>query len=389
MRTQTKNGHRTIHVLEILGNAIVGGMEQYVVNLIRQLPADRFTVSCVCPFAGVVTESLRRLGCDLYYIPLKEDPGWRTIQAVVQIVLQNKVDVIHAHLPRAHTLAGLVSALTQIPAVATLHGMALTTQDIAVSRLTGTHLITVCQEAYYEALTMGIPANRLTLIRNGVDLELFSPKRDGAAFRAPANIPLTAPLVGFVGRLAWEKGPDLFVRAAAYAAKQNPDVHFVVVGVGPMMGDLEQQIASANLNSRFHLAGLRMDTWEIYPALDVWVQTSRTEGMPLALLEAMACGRAVIAMAVGGVIEQVATGATGLIAPPGDWEDVGRKMLMLLENKAEAQQMGEAGRQRVEAFFDLQTTIRQTGDLFCRLAKTRRDSPTKGIAQHPTLQGVG
>lgn len=388
MPTQTKNGKSSIHVLEILGNAIVGGMEQYVLNLIRQLPADRFTVSCVCPFAGVVTDSLRRLGCDLYFVPMADDPAWRSIQMVAQIVQQNKVDVIHAHLPKAHTLAGLVGCLTQTPTVATLHGMVITRQDVAVSRLTGSHLITVCQEAYYEALTLGVAANKLSLIRNGVDLERFSPQGDGQAFRAAANIPADVPLVGFVGRLAWEKGPDWFMRAAARVAATHPTVHFVVVGEGPMAGELANRVKEEHLEERIHLVGLQTDTWDIYPALDVWVQTSRVEGMPLALLEAMACGRAVVAMAVGGVIEQVETDKTGLVAPQGDWEDVSRKLLLLLNNPEQAQRMGQAGRARVEAFFDLQTTVRQTGDLLNRLAKSGRAGQSKTVNQHPALHSL-
>src|SRR5690606_22631030 len=130
----------------------------------------------------------------------------------------------------------------------------------------------------------------LTLIYNGVDTSRFSPEKDGAAFRQEVGIPTGAPLAGFVGRLSPEKGPDLFVRAAHFAAQRHPTAHFVLVGAGPLEGELRGMIADLGLAERVHLAGLWDDVATVFPAFDVLAQTSHAEGTPLALLEGMAAG---------------------------------------------------------------------------------------------------
>jgi glycosyltransferase involved in cell wall biosynthesis len=375
----------TLHVLEVLGNAIVGGMEIYVRNLIRLLPSDLFRVTCLCPYETEYTASLRQLGCNVFVTSMQEDPPWRSIQTAVEIIRNQQIDLVHAHLPKAHVLAGLAGCLTRTPVVATVHGMSMTTQELGISRTTGTNLLVVCQEAYIQALTMGVPPDRVTLIPNGVDLDTFVPDRNGHPLREAIGVPLHAPLVGFVGRLAHEKGPDQFIRAAEYVHQHRPDVHFVLVGEGPMRQELTGMIQTMGLTDRVHLAGLWAEPWQVYPALDIVAQTSRIEGMPFSLLEAMACGRPTVAIAVGGVVELVEVGTTGQLVGPGDWEAVGDWLLELLANPVRLEAMGRAARKRVEERFDLRTSVQMIGDLFYRLADSRLKYPVPWPSTWPVV----
>jgi glycosyltransferase involved in cell wall biosynthesis len=365
--SQNDTGANTINVFEIAGNALVGGMEHYILNLIRQLPPGQFQVTCLCPFESAFTAALREHGCAIFIAPIHDDPPWRSIQLAVEVIRHHQIDLVHAHMPKAHVLAGLAGCLTGTPVVATVHGMNITTHELGICRTTGSHLITVCQEAYTQALAMGVPCERLALIPNGVDVQAFTPQQDGARFRAAIGAPADAPLVGFVGRLAPEKGPDLFVRAARSVAAQRPDVHFTIVGEGDMEEALRRLIQDLDLDDRMHLAGLWENTAEVYPALDIVAHTSRSEGMPLALLEAMACGRPVVAIGVGGVPEVVEVGTTGLLAGAGDWNGVGVHVLRLLARPDRLQEMGRAARERVEKHFDVRTSARLTADLFVQL----------------------
>ena len=381
-------GKRAINVLQIIGNAIVGGMESYVSNLISQLPATRFRLTCLCPYESAFTVSLRRMGCKVFIAPLRDDVPWRSVEMAVELIRNRHIDLIHAHLPNAHTLAGIVGRLTNTPAVATVHSVNLSAQEVSVSRLTGTHLVAVCQEAYAHALATGVPPERLTLISNGVDLERFRPDRSGESFRQAIGVPADAPLVGFVGRLAWEKGPDKFVQMAERVRQHRPDVHFAIVGEGPLEGELVDMVRRKNLGDCIHMAGLWRNTWDIYPAFDVFAQTSRSEAMPLAILEAMACGRPVVAIAVGGVAELVEAGTSGLLLSPGDWpgvaspfpgdwEGAASALLEILGHPERLKRMGEAGRRRVEESFDLRHSVRLTGELFQSLVQagtSRRES---------------
>ncbi len=118
------------------------------------------------------------------------------------------------------------------------------------------------------------------------------------------------------------------------------------------------------MESYLHMAGLWTNTWEVYPAFDIFVQTSRVEGMPFAILEAMACGRPVTAMGVGGVTEIVEVGTTGLLSAASDWPGLGEAVISLLKKPERMKQMGHAGRKRVEESFDLQNSMRLMINLF-------------------------
>jgi glycosyltransferase involved in cell wall biosynthesis len=368
MLTGTENSDEgQIHVLEIAGNAIVGGMEKYVYNMVQSLPPAYFKVTVLTLFESAFTNSLRQLGAEVYITNMDIDPPWRSIQFTTELIRHLKVDLVHAHLPRAHVLGGISARLTGIPAVGTVHGMDITSQELGICRTTGTHLTVVCYEAYSQALALGLPADRLTLIPNGVDLKTYCANRTGISFRKAQHIPPNAPLVGFVGRLAWEKGPDQFVQVAKYVHDQMPDVHFAMVGEGPMEAELAVLIDQAGLADVFHLAGLWTNTWEVYPAFDILAQTSRVEGMPFCLLEGMACGTPVVAMGVGGVAEVVEVGSTGLLSAAGDWAGLGNAIVTLISNPERLKQMTHAARRRAEENFDLQDSIRLMANLFYRL----------------------
>jgi glycosyltransferase involved in cell wall biosynthesis len=350
----------------------VGGVEKYVHNLVQKLPAYRFKITCLTPYESSFTERLRRSGAEVFVTAMDDSsPPWRSIQFTTELIRDRRIDLVHAHLSRAHVLAGLAGRLANTPVVATVHGQEINNQELGFALTTGTHLVVVCRGAYYHALSLGIPAERVTLIPNGVDTQVFAPGRGGGRFRRALEIPPDAPLVGFVGRLAWEKGPDQFVEVAEYVHRQRADVHFVMVGKGPMEEEVRERIEASGLEDHVHLAGLWENTQDVYPALNVLAQTSRVEGMPFVLMEAMACARPVVAIGVGAVAEMIQAGTTGLLAAPGDPAGMARALLKLLADPEDMRQMGQAARERVEELYDLENSIHILADYFSSLAARR------------------
>lgn len=360
-----------LRVLEVVGNANLGGVETAVRGLAGRLVAEGAAVACVCPYESAFTAALRALGCEVYITPVGDDPPWRSIQLTLEVARLHGADLIHAHMPKAHVLAGLAGALSHLPVVATVHGMNITSHELGIWRAVGSHLITVCQEAFTQALAMGVHVDQLTLIPNGVDLEQFRPVAREGALRAELGVPPGAPLVGFVGRLDPEKGPDMFLRAMAHVRHQRPDAHFVMVGDGMLADGLPGLAKQLGLGGRLHLAGRRELTAALYAELDLLAQTSRSEGMPLVLLEAMACAVPVVALAVGGVAEVIEHETTGQICGAGDWEGVGIKAARLLGSPEQLRQMGQQARRRAEERFDLALSARRTAQLFHRLTAAR------------------
>jgi glycosyltransferase involved in cell wall biosynthesis len=159
------------------------------------------------------------------------------------------------------------------------------------------------------------------------------------------------PQIGVVARLELEKGVDLFLEAAAEVAKAAPACRFLVVGDGPLRGLLEAQARRLGLEDRVCFLGWRLDARSIIGCLDVLAATSRSEGMPLALLEAMSAGVPVVAMATGGIPDQIEHGCEGLLAPIGDYHALAEACIALLRDPARAGRMGEAGRLRAASQF--------------------------------------
>jgi glycosyltransferase involved in cell wall biosynthesis len=374
-----------IHVLEVLGNAIVGGMENYVRNLVANLPAGEFRVSLLCPFESALTTALRAEARDVYIAPLRDDPPWRSVELICMLIRETGVDLLHAHLMNAHTVAAIAGKLTGIPTVATLHGMSLQPQEISVARNTGSHTIVVCREAWTQAMAVGLAPASVSLVPNGVDLSVYHPlSAIPADFRKTIGVGPEDFLIGFVGRLAWEKGPDKFLKAAEYILQRRPEVHFVMVGTGAMEKDLIAAARSAGIDARFHMAGLWRDVSMVYPALDLMLHTSRADAMPLAILEAMASGVPVVAIGVGGVPELIETGETGILVGtnewpgivseyPGDWEGVAQAALALMGQPERLKRMSIRSVSRAQANYDIRRSAALTSQVFRQLLRTPKD----------------
>ena len=369
-----------LHVLEVVGNAIVGGMERHVQMLAEGLLRQGFAVSALCPFESHFTSALRASGCEVHIAMMEEAMPWASLLAATEIIHRRRIDLVHTHMFNATFLGSLAGSLVGVPVVTTAHGMQILPQELALVRLTNSHLITVCTAARMMALSLGLPEEQVSLIPNGVDVRRFHPEVDGRPFRRRLQVPDGTPLVGMVARLSREKGPDLFVQAASLVAAVRPDVHFALVGEGPLQRELMFQVDGLGLHERFHFVGLAADTRPIYPALDVACLPSRMEGQPLTVLEAMAAGRPVVATNVGGIPEVVEMGETGWLVAQGDMKALSEQILWLLDNPERAAQMGQAGRQRALEHFDVDRQTQAVGRLFQRLVANRR--PQQVTALH-------
>ena len=357
-----------VNILEIIGNASFGGMEKYIINFITHLPSDEFKITFICPYESAFTTSLHELGHKVYITPITDDPTWRSVQLAAEVTRLHEIDVLHAHMPKAHVLAGLAGCLTHKPVVATVHGMDVTSFEFGITRQVGSHLITNCQESYGQALGLGVPAERVSLIQNGVDIQLFTPGERNNDLRHWVDIPDDTPLIGFAGRLAYEKGPDLFLRAAQEIHCSRPDVHFVVIGYGAMQEELIKMRSKLSLEKHVHFIGWQTNMQDIYRSLDLLVHSSRSDGTSLVLLEAMACGCPVVALDVGGVREVVENDDTGILAPAGDWEGIAVRVLELIVSKKRLKTMGITARLCIEKKFDLRTKTQHTADLLRQIA---------------------
>lgn len=373
---------RRIRVLEIMGNAIVGGMERYVERLVAALPAEVFEVACICPFESAFTAALRALGAEVFIMPVRDDPAWSSIVGAAALIRERRIDVMHAHLSNAHVLACLASALTGVPVLATIHGRSLPMADFEIYRLRRSRFSVVCQNALLHALSLGVSGMDVDLIGNGVDAERFAPGAADGWLQRKLQLDPGTRLIGFVGRLSPEKGPMRFLQMAAQLHPGHPDLHFVIVGAGALRAALGTQARRAGLRGHVHFMGELHDMPRVYTSLDALVMTSESEGRPLALMEAMSAGLPVIAPDVGGIAEIIVNGKSGVLVAPHDTDGLVHAAQELLGNPDRALALGRAARQRVLEQFTQLAATDAMARLLARIAtQTQASAPADEVSR--------
>lgn len=219
----------------------------------------------------------------------------------------------------------------------------------------------------------GARADDIRLIYNGLDAERFSIGVDRAEARGELGVPLDALLVGVVGRMWPVKGHAWLVRAVRRLVDTLPDVHLVLLGDGSEEENLRALAAELGVAGHVTFAGYGRDIPRALAALDVFALPSLSEGMSNAIIEAMAAGRPVVATRVGGNPECVVDGETGFIVPPADDAALADRIGFLLTHPDRARAMGEAGRARRQALFDMEEMVRQTVELYDSLGCRSRE----------------
>ncbi len=192
------------------------------------------------------------------------------------------------------------------------------------------------------------PDRRVFTIPNGVDTERYGQLIDRKSVRERIGIPGDARVLIVVAKLMEQKGHVFLLSALPPILERNPDLHVLLVGEGPLRSTLSANIGRLQEEARFHLVGNRRDISDLLAASDLFVLPSLWEGLPMALLEAMASGLPAVVTSVSGSGQVVVDGVSGLVVPPGDVEALSTAISVMLDEPDRAQQMGRAARERVE-----------------------------------------
>lgn len=364
-----------------------GGMLQHLLGLLRYLDRGRFCPVVAGPPVGPLPAAVAAL--DVAFIPLALQEGWHPWpdhwlrRRLAAIIAGTGVDLVHTHGVQAGLAARPVAYAAGVPVVATAHNFVYSRPGPAWQkrilarcqrRLVGYTdcFIAVCEGLGRELRQVeGVPAHKLVIIPNGVDLDRLQ-----AIFaRGKAKDPLfphERPRIGVFARLIPEKGVDVFLRASVPVAREVPRCRFLIVGDGPQRRALENLARRLGLAERAFFLGEVEEAAGLLPLLDLYVQPSRQEGLSLAVLEAMAAGRPVVASRTGGLVEEVRHGETGWLTAPGDVHDLAKAMLFLLGHAELARRFGENGRRLVAERFTVKKMVEATEAVYSRLLATGR-----------------
>ncbi len=283
--------------------------------------------------------------------------------SLARLLLRERVDIVHTHSSKAGIVGRLAARLVRVPvAMHTIHGFGVDVGRGPVrsmlrwsERFAATmtdRLVAVSHRTREDGLRMGIGHLRqYVTIPYRIDDAARSCSIDQRrATRRNLNLN-GAPTVGMIACLKPQKAPLDFLRVAHQVLQHVPSAQFLLVGDGELRDQIKTDIQRLGLSSRCRLLGWRRDVPELLSAMDVLALSSRWEGLPIAILEAMAAGKPVVAMNVGGVGEAVTDGQTGFVIPPGNLRLMVDRIVSLLQSPEQAVEMGERGRERFHAQF--------------------------------------
>ena len=254
--------------------------------------------------------------------------------------------LIHAHDAHALTIAGVAGILTGTPYLATRR------VDFPLRRPAlwrrAERIIAISEAVRGVLLSDGIPPERVVRVHSGIDLEAVRRTRRGD-IRAQLRLPESGPLAVAVGALVGHKDHATLIDAAAALRRSRPELHWIIAGEGPLRGALEARIAAQGLGDRVHLPGQVPEPLRLIAAADVFVMSSREEGLGTSVLDAMALDVPIAATRAGGIPEMLDPGA-GLLSPPGDGVALAASVARILDDRALRASLVGRAQDRVEEF---------------------------------------
>jgi len=364
-----------IPILHLLDSLDLGGAQQVALGIVRYLDRERFAPEIACLHGhGVNAGAFERLGVPVHSLsPARAIPLY--LPNLQRLLRARRYRLLHCHLIASTLIGGAVGAMARVPVrVGHEHSDYASRQlpwtrlwlsrrirrtfaaTIAVSPAAAEHLVR------HEA----VPRERVHVIPNGIDLERFHPRPEAReSARRHLDLPPDAPVVAGVGRLSPVKDFATFLRVAAHVRRGVPRARFVIAGEGPEDVALRRLAAELRLGECVRFAG-RIDAPErdLYPAADALLMTSRHEGRPLVMLEAMASAVPVVAPAIPGVREVVTDGVNGLLAPPGDVQSLAQRVVTLLGNEPQRTPLTAAALATVQTHHSAQTMTTRVESLY-------------------------
>jgi glycosyltransferase involved in cell wall biosynthesis len=340
----------------------IGGAERHVTTLMPRLDPARFTCSVVCIGAeGTLFGDLADAGIPAVALQRTKRQALAAVIDLVREMRRRRPDVVLVRGYNAEMLGRIAAIIAGVPhRVMWLHycgdhddrTRVRRLADRLLDRRTDAYFGVARAQVRYLADDLGYPAHKIRIIYNGVDPACYRPAEEQRA-RALLGIDPQRPVVGVVGRLIPQKDHVLLLQAARRLVDEFPDLVVLVVGDGPMRQQIDDAAAELGLADHILLVGTRPDVPDILPALTVFTLCPYDECFPIALLEAMASGRAAVCTDVGGLGEMLADGITGYLVPPHDPVALADRLAKLLHDPQLCQRMGTAARARVQREFGL------------------------------------
>ena len=367
------------HILMLRSGTGVFGAERVVLEMAAALPGFGYqaTVGVIenhHPGHAALADAATAMGLPSLVFPCSGPFDVKTIWRIRRYIDEHGITVVNPHGYKANFYALAANTFRDIPLTATLHPW--TENDYSLRARIYTWLdkawlgrmdrLVAVSENVCSELHQRLPGAACHVIPNGIDMQRFSLNGSFSidTYRQACGFSATDQIIGAVGRLVPEKGYGYLLEAVAVLATRHAGLRLLIVGDGEQREQLENQAGELGISDRVHFAGVRDDIPELLEMIDIFCMTSLSEGLPMALLEAMAAGKPVVATSVGDIPNAVSTRDTGLLVAPGEPRALSEALQALLASPDSAARMGQAGRRFVTQRFGNQRMAEKYAALF-------------------------
>lgn len=370
MKLENSSHIKILHIIKSLGR---GGAETLLVENLRLNHGDRYHFQYLyfLPWKNQLVTELENAGGAVVCLPAKSNLAmFLKVPALVRYLKQEQIDLVHAHLPWAGIVARLACQLAGVPIIYTEHNVQ--ERYHFATRLLNKwtfnwqqRVIAVSSDVARSIQDNIAPKIPVSVVANGIDTNKFHRNETlRASKRQQLGFDDDAIVVGTIAVFRQQKRLDIWLDALAMVHTQIPTLRGVMVGDGPLMEQLQEQVKRLGLDHMVVFTGIQTDTPAWLSAFDIFMMSSDFEGLPLALLEAMACECAVVATRVGGIPEVVNDGENALLSPAGNIQQLAKNLSKTTQDIVLRKRLGINSRQQVEANFSLSKMVNQLETLY-------------------------
>ena len=362
---------KVLHIIKSLGR---GGAEMLLPETLKLHDKNQFEFHYIyfLPWKNQMVESIQAQGGRVTCLPANNNLQLiRKDRQVARYVNENNIQLIHAHLPWAGILARRVGKLCGIAVLYTEHNKQERyhwgTRMMNLATMNALTTVVAVSADVAESIHKYKPSLKIPVrtILNGVNTTHFQRgQADGRAIRVELNIPDAAPVMGTVAVFRFQKRLDLWMELAAEILRKFPDAHFILVGDGPLKNDLLAKRDSLGLSARLHMPGLKTEVRPYFAAFDIYMMCSVFEGLPIALLEAMAMQCPIITTDAGGIREVIREEVDGLLCGVDEPRRLVTFAEALLSDRQLRMAYGARARNRVVEHFSMEKMVAELEALY-------------------------
>jgi sugar transferase (PEP-CTERM/EpsH1 system associated) len=367
---------RKIRVVHIIYSLRMGGAERVIVNYAKFYDKEKYELSvCALTEGGPYEDDLKEAG--VRYIILNKKIGFDilTILKLIRLLKREQITIVHFHDLSSclwGTIPALLSGVKVI--IRTVHTIKTDDKNM-ISKLKSFFLffmyffhnkiIAVSKEVKRSHTRYNnYFKNKYVRIYNGIDTYLFQVNKANNAYYNTFNLKDKSILIGIIGRLVPPKAHEVFLEAIKLVLEYRNNAAGLVVGDGPRIDELIEMTKKLGIDKSVFFTGNRSDIPHILNLIDIFVLSSDREGLPMTILEAMACGKPVVGTDIGGNREAVIDGETGYIVPPRHPLLMSEAIIKLIESPELRKKMGEKGRERFLKNFTAEKMVQNTENIY-------------------------